>query len=91
MGLIKLIESFLKDRVQRVCVHGAKSIEINPISSVPQGLVLSPLLFALFINDLPERIKSKILMFADDVKIFNKISSIDDARKLQNDIVELTN
>lgn len=90
MGLIRLIESFLKGRVQRVCVHGAKSIEINPTSSVPQGSVLSPLLFVLFINDLPENIKCKILMFADDVKIYNRISGIDDARKLQNDLVELT-
>lgn len=89
--LIKLIESFLKNRKQIVCVYGAKSSEIEPTSSVPQGSVLSPLLFSLFINDLPDNILCQILMFADDVKIFNKISNLNDARKLQNDIDQLFN
>lgn len=87
--LIKLIESFLRNRTQTVCVYGAKSQAINPLSSVPQGSILSPLLFALFINDLPNRISSNLLMYADDVKIFRKITNMHEAQLLQNDINSL--
>lgn len=88
--VIKLLESFLKGRKQKVCLNGFKSEEIKPNSSVPQGSVLSLLLFALFINDLPINIKSQILMFADDVKIFGKIVDLSDTRRLQNDLNELS-
>lgn len=54
-----------------------------PNSSVPQGSILSPLLFALFINDLPDLISTEILLFADDLKLFTKINTIEDAHKLQ--------
>lgn len=76
-----------KQKTNRLCiVYGAKSNPILPKSSVPQGSILSPLLFALFINDLPQYVKCNILLFADDLKIFLKISSHNDATKLQHDI-----
>lgn len=84
--LVQLLQSYLIDRKQIVCVYGEQSNCITPKSSVPQGSILSPLLFALFINDLPPLIKSKILLFADDVKIFLKIRDLNDTRQLQNDI-----
>lgn len=84
--LIALILSYLSNRKQVVCLYGEKSDCITPKSSVPQGSILSPLLFALFINDLPELINTNILLFADDLKLFSKISSIEDAHKLQTDI-----
>lgn len=84
--LVKLLQSYLVDRKQFVCVNGEKSDCITPKSSVLQGSILSPLLFALFINDLPSLIKSKILLFADDVKIFLRINDLNDARQLQQDI-----
>lgn len=74
-----------------VCVGGEKSPPIIPKSSVPQGSILSPLLFALFINDLPPLIESNILLFADDLKIFSKIETIQDTRKLQRDIITINN
>lgn len=89
--LVKLLHSYLVDRKQYVCVYGEKSNCITPQSSVPQGSILSPLLFALFINDLSPRIHSEILMFADDVKIFLKINDIADARQLQQDINTILN
>lgn len=89
--LIVLLQSYLVGRKQFVVVYGEKSDCIIPNSSVPQGSVLSPLLFALFINDLPPLIKSEILLFADDVKVFRKINSHEDAMALQNDIDTIYN
>ena len=87
--LINWIESFLRDRTQNVCINGAKSSNIHPFSSVPQGSVLSPLLFAIFINDLTDRISSEKLLFADDLKIFTKIDTIRDSLKLQKDLIAI--
>lgn len=89
--IINLLKSYLSDRTQIVCIGGEKSSPNNPQSSVPQGSILSPLLFALFINDLPPLIKSNILLFADDFKIFLKINDLRDARQLQMDIETIIN
>lgn len=84
------IYSFLTKRMQVVSVNGFKSNVILPTSSVPQGGILSPLLFSLFINDLPRRLKCISLLFADDCKIFNLINTIDDCRMLQDDLNTLS-
>jgi len=55
-------------------------------SGVPQGSVLGPLLFLLFVNDLPDWVKTNIRMFADDTKIWTKISGINDAAALQKEL-----
>lgn len=87
--IINWTESFLRDRTQNVCLNGVKSSDINPFSSVPQGSVLSPLLFALFINDLTDVISCEKLLFADDLKIFTKIDTIRDCLKLQKDLIAI--
>ena len=58
-------------------------------SGVPQGSVLGPVLFLIFINDLDLGIVNWILKFADDTKIFSKISSITSNNTLQNDLTKL--
>ena len=84
--LLAWIEAFLTGREQMVRVNGELSISKPVISGIPQGSVLGPLLFVLYINDLPDTVQSNVLLFADDTKIFNHISSIDDAIALQKDI-----
>ena len=63
--VLKWISSFLGNRTQYVVVNGTKSSEQKVISGVPQGSVIGPLLFVLYINDLPDQLECMSLMFAD--------------------------
>ena len=66
---LDIIQNFLSDRTMTVLVGGNKSETKCVTSGVPQGSVLGPLLFVLFVNDLPEHVKSHLKLFADDLKI----------------------
>jgi len=70
----------------KVSVRGSCSQWVLVISGVPHGSVLGPLLFLLYKNDLPALIKNNIKMFADDTKIWSKISSDTDSYLLQEDL-----
>lgn len=59
---------------------------MSPSSGVPQGSVLGPLLFLMYVNDLVGQLDSKSLQFADDLKVSRKIESIQDCLALQNDV-----
>ena len=82
------IESFLSDRTHCVVINNTKSHCAAVTSGIPQGSVLGPILFVIYINDLPEVVNknSYVYLFADDTKVFRKINSEDDRRILQNDI-----
>ena len=84
------IKAFLSDRVQQVCINGANSTWKPVTSGIPQGSVLGPILFVLYINDLPSNILSDVYMFADDTKIFNIIKSPEDQEILQKDLGSLS-
>ena len=83
---LQWIRAFLTDRRQRVVQNGAKSSWQPVISGVPQGTVLGPLLFLLYINDIVNNISSEIRLFADDCVLYRRIHCLDDCRALQSDI-----
>uniref|UniRef100_A0A803JL20 Reverse transcriptase domain-containing protein n=1 Tax=Xenopus tropicalis TaxID=8364 RepID=A0A803JL20_XENTR len=85
------IENWLKDRLQRVVVNGTFSNWTSVVSGVPQGSVLGPLLFNLFINDLEVGIDSTVSIFAADTKLCKTISSMQDAATLQSNLIKLEN
>ena len=59
------------------------------MSGVPQGSVLGPILFLIYINDLEDDISSKVLKFADDTKLFRTVSNDTDKQSLQDDLDKL--
>uniref|UniRef100_A0A1X7TMN6 Reverse transcriptase domain-containing protein n=1 Tax=Amphimedon queenslandica TaxID=400682 RepID=A0A1X7TMN6_AMPQE len=88
----KLIEAYLSDRIQCVSVNGTLSNFLPVSSGVPQGSILGPLFFILYINDLSlSVIHSSLSLFADDSKCCKSISSIADSQLLQEDLDRITN
>ena len=83
------IEQWLTDRRQRVVVDGEVSNWKSVLSGIPQGSVLGPILFLIYINDLDDSITSNILKFADDTKLFRKVNTDGDKQHLQNDLDRL--
>ena len=80
------LSDFLTGRSQIVNIKGEHSEAKNIKSGIPQGSVLGPFLFVLFVNDLPEIIRSMLFLFADDSKISRAISENNDKIILQNDL-----
>ena len=85
-NVLNVIRDFLSNRTLKVSVNGKHSETKMVLSGVPQGSVLGPLLFVLFINDLPDNIKSAIKVFADDVKLIGNASRQHD---IEDDLKEL--
>lgn len=83
---LKWIENFLTNRRQFVVANEASSSFEPVLSGVPQGTVLGPLLFLIYINDLPNCISSPVHLFADDCVLFREIITINDTHALQDDI-----
>ena len=80
------IRAFLLGRTQAVVLEGERSAEAPVTSGVPQGSVLGPLLFLLYINDLPQDIQSQVRLFADDTAVYLTVTSLEDANTLQTDL-----
>ena len=67
---LKLIQSFLNNKFQRVVLNGQTSAWTAVLAVVPQGSILGPLFFLIYINDLAKSILSTAKLFADDTSIF---------------------
>jgi len=83
------IESSLTNRSQFVVCEGKRCNPAKVTSGVPQGTVLGPLLFLLYVNDLPNKLKSSIRLLADDALLYGVVSSDVDSDQLQEDLKKL--
>ena len=87
-NLLKWIRHFLSDRTQKVRIGDSLSSEAKVISGIPQGSILGPILFTVFINDLPDSIDSTCKIFADDTKLYG---SVKNQAEIQKDLTSLQN
>ena len=85
------LESWLTTREQKVLVDGEKSRLVKIKSGVPQGTVLRPLMFLLYINNIGENIGSSVRLFANDSLIYMAVSSRNDCQRLQDDLTTMVN
>ena len=88
-SLFRWISSFRIGRVQQVVLDGQSSNPSTVTSGVPQGTVLGPLLFLLYINDLPASVKSTARLFTDDCLLYRGIKSDQDRNILQQDLNQI--
>ena len=87
--ILQWLGNWLSDRTQRMVLNGQISDWRDVLSGVPQGSLLGPLRFLIYINDIDESVGCKISKFADDTKIYNKIRSDEDTDNLQSDLCNL--
>lgn len=85
-SLVQLLWSYLNGRCNYVFYNGFISSTFTPTSGVPQGSSLGPLLFILYINDLLDSLSCSVLAYADDIKIYSTIESVNDVFHLQQNL-----
>ena len=91
-NLLNFFENYLQNRQQRVVLNGTTSDWRNVTAGVPQGSVLGPLLFLVYINDLTDNISSHMRLFADDSSLFTRVEGVDQTHeKLIKDLQTVTN
>jgi len=85
-ALLKWMENYLQGREMRTVVRDVKSSWKKVTSGVPQGSVLAPLMFLVYINDMGNGLQSYISFFADDAKLMKEIKTWEDCADLQKDL-----
>jgi hypothetical protein len=85
----KWIKNWLQNRLQRVVINGVYSEWREVKSGVPQGSILGPLLFTLYIEDIDKGLKNCLLKFADDTKMWGKVDNDEDILMMQDDLNKL--
>ena len=88
-SMLQWLASWLTNRKQQVVVDGEFSSEVKVTSGVPQGTVLGPLMFLIYVNNIGKGISSRIRLFADDALLYREIKEQKDADTLQEDLKKL--
>ena len=84
--MINILNDFLTNRKQRVVLNGQYSSWVDIRAGVPQGSILGPLLFLIYVNDLPNGLKSECKLFADGTSLFSVVYDISpSASNINND------
>ena len=83
------ITDFLSERHQRVVINDSRSSWQPVKSGIPQGSVLGPVLFLIYINTIPDKIASKIYLFTDDAKLYRQIEDKSDVTRIHEDLQSL--
>ena len=88
--LPSLLSDFLKNRKQRVTLNGQVSLWTDVNAGVPQGSILGPLLFLIYISDLADGLSSNVKLFADDTSLFSVVHNVDtSANEFNNDLFQI--
>ena len=88
--MLRLIKYFLSDRKQSLALNGQCSSWIDVQAGVPQGSVLGPLLFLIYINDLPDNLTSNPKLLADDTPFFSRVTDPSaTANQINNDLHDI--
>ena len=90
-NVLQWVQNWLQGRQQRVVMNGETSDWSDVLSGVPQGSVLGPVLFLIYINDIDAGLTSRLLKFADDTKLFRAVTNRNDIDLLQDDLNKLCN
>ena len=85
-NVLAWISELLSNRTQRVSVNNSLSSWSKVTSGAPQGSVLGPVLFIIYVNELPDLVDSTMKMYADDTKLYRSVMSREDAQKMQDDL-----
>ena len=89
--LLKILTDFLKSWKQKVVLHGQNLSWSDVLAGVPQGSILGPLLFLIYINDLSDGLQCNPKLFADDTSLFATVHNINKAKNyLNNDLTKIT-
>ena len=88
--MLKWIKAFVTNRSQSVSIKGVQSSTKCVLSGVPQGSILGPVLFLLYINDISSSVKSSLRLFADDCILYREIYEVQDFWALQDDLNQLS-
>ncbi|KAJ8728440.1 hypothetical protein PYW08_016825 [Mythimna loreyi] len=89
-NLLRWFSSYIENRMQRVVINGYQSGSVPITSGVPQGSILGPLLFIIYINDINKCFKNtQFLLYADDLKLYRTVQNVDDCLMFQEDLDRL--